>query len=51
MIYFDRDTRERLVRRFSGLLPPGGHLMVGHSESLNGLAHDLKYIQPAVYRK
>ncbi len=51
MIYFDRTTRERLVQRFAALLPPGGHLMVGHSESLNGLAHGLKYVQPAVYRK
>ncbi len=51
MIYFDRATRERLVQRFTQLLPPGGHLMVGHSESLNGLAHDLQYVQPAVYRK
>lgn len=51
MIYFDRKTRERLIQRFSRLLPGGGHLMVGHSESLNGLAHDLSYVQPAVYRK
>jgi chemotaxis protein methyltransferase CheR len=51
MIYFDRKTREQLIQRFSQLLPPGGHLLVGHSESLNGLAHDLTYVQPAVYRK
>jgi chemotaxis protein methyltransferase CheR len=51
MIYFDTPTRERLVQRFSELLAPGGHLFVGHSEGLNSLRHDLKYIQPAVYRK
>ena len=50
MIYFDRETRARLIQRFTQLLPEGGYLMVGHSESLNGLAHDLEYIQPAVYR-
>lgn len=51
MIYFDRETRQRLIQRFSQLLPSGGILMVGHSESLNGLAHNLTYVQPAVYRK
>lgn len=51
MIYFDTATRELLVQRFSELLAPGGYLFVGHSEGLNGLQHDLKYVQPAVYRK
>jgi len=51
MIYFDRETRERLVARFHGLLRDGGYLFVGHSESLTGLAHDFDYVQPAVYRR
>lgn len=51
MIYFDKATQERLVTRFAALLAPGGYLMVGHSESLSGLRHDLTYIQPATYRK
>jgi chemotaxis protein methyltransferase CheR len=51
MIYFDTPTRENLVQRFSALLAPGGYLFVGHSEGLNSLEHDLKYVQPAVYRK
>ena len=46
-----RLARERLVARFTDLLPPGGHFLVGHSESLNSIAHDLEYVQPAVYRK
>lgn len=51
MIYFDRRTRERLVRRFADLLAPGGYLFVGHSESLHALNHGLRYVQPAVYRR
>ncbi len=51
MIYFGRDVRERLVRRFHGMLRPGGHLYVGHSESLTGLDHPFQYVRPAVYRR
>jgi len=32
-------------------LDPGGYLFVGHSESLMGLSHSLRYVRPAVYRK
>ena len=51
MIYFDRPTRESLVRRMSANLEPGGWLLVGHAESLTGLDHPLDYVKPAVYRK
>lgn len=51
MIYFDKPTQEALVRRFSEILRPGGHLFAGHSESLTGIAHNFKYVQPAVYQK
>lgn len=49
MIYFDAPVRERLIERFWTLLAPGGHLFVGHSESLGGLTHGFRYVQPAVY--
>jgi chemotaxis protein methyltransferase CheR len=51
MIYFDKPTRETLVQRFWKLLAPGGHLFIGHSESLTGLSHPFRYVQPAVYVK
>lgn len=51
MIYFDRPTRESLIQRFWNLLDHGGFLFVGFSESLTGLQHRFKYVQPAVYRK
>lgn len=51
MIYFDRPTQQKLVQRFWELLEPGGHLLVGHSESLTALDHRFDYVQPATYRK
>jgi chemotaxis protein methyltransferase CheR len=51
MIYFDKPTQERLVNRFAALLAPGGHLFIGHSESLTGLQHPYRYVQPAVYAR
>jgi chemotaxis protein methyltransferase CheR len=37
------------VERFWALLRPGGHLFVGHSESLTGTSNRFRYVQPAVY--
>ena len=50
MIYFARDTRERLLQRFKEWLTPGGYLLVGHAESLSGMSHTLRYVQPATYQ-
>jgi len=51
MIYFDKPTQEDLVRRLADRLVPGGYLMVGHSESLSGIKHPLRLVQPAIYLK
>jgi len=51
MIYFDSATQGRLVQRFCDLLIPGGHLLVGHSESLVANSCGFKYVQPATYVK
>jgi len=51
MIYFDRPTQETLVQLLAEKLIPGGHLFVGHSESLSGVKHSLKLVRPAVYLK
>jgi chemotaxis protein methyltransferase CheR len=51
MIYFDGDTRKRLVRRFYDLIKPGGYLFVGHSESLGSNSREFRYVEPAVYTK
>jgi len=51
MIYFDKPTQERLVNRIFDVLRPGGVLFTGHSESLTGIAHGYRYVEPTIYRK
>ena len=50
MIYFDRETQDQLVAHLADLLAPGGYLFVGHSESLIGLAHNLRCVRASIYR-
>ncbi|MGI5817234.1 MAG: CheR family methyltransferase [Armatimonadota bacterium] len=51
MIYFDKATQQELIRRFWEILQPGGVLFIGHSESLTGVTHRFRYLQPTVYEK
>ena len=51
MIYFDMETKRQVVARMIPLLAPGGYLIVGHSESLNGVTDALKVVNPSIYRK
>lgn len=51
MIYFDRPTQTKLVSRYCKLLRPGGHLLIGHSESVEAAALGLRQVQPATYVK
>ncbi len=51
MIYFDAQTRERLVRRFVDLLRPGGILAVGSAETLAGMNVGLRAAMPSLYVK
>lgn len=51
MIYFDKVTQNNLVNRFYDCLKQEAYLFIGHSESLTGLTHRFKYIEPSVYRK
>lgn len=51
MIYFDNETRNKLVEKFYQASDYGAYLFIGHSESLNNTGTKYKYIMPAVYRK
>jgi chemotaxis protein methyltransferase CheR len=49
MIYFDRETRMRLVSRIYDLLRPGGIFVIGSAETLSGENTRFKTAQPSVY--
>jgi chemotaxis protein methyltransferase CheR len=51
MIYFDKAVQQRVVSMLERHLKPGGYLFIAHSESLNGIAHSLEPLLPAVFRK
>ena len=54
IIYFDKESRRRVIRSFFERLRPGGFLLLGHSESLMNLSTDfiLRHFQnDMVYQK
>ncbi len=51
MIYFDRQTQQRLLERMAVLLKPDGLLFVGHSESPYRLTDRFKLIGQTIYRR
>ncbi len=50
MIYFDNDTKRKVVARLVEKLRPGGYLIVGHSESLNGINDRVRVVKPTIYQ-
>ena len=51
MIYFDENTRQRMVHEFERLLRPGALLCIGHSESIQGMTRTLRTERPSVFRR
>ena len=51
MIYFDKKIQGEIILKLCDILAPGGHLFVGHSESLHWLDSSLEQVGPAIYRK
>jgi len=51
IIYFNRETQERLFERLVQYLKPTGYLLVGHSENLHWMNTRLVPLQNTVYRR
>ncbi|MGN0665205.1 MAG: CheR family methyltransferase [Huintestinicola sp.] len=50
MIYFDTDTKNKLVERFYDATKSGGYLFIGHAENVSKDTR-YSYVKPAIYRK
>jgi chemotaxis protein methyltransferase CheR len=54
IIYFDTETKKRVMKTFHEKIRPGGHLLLGHSESLVNITSDfeLRHLErDLVYRR
>lgn len=51
LIYFDKQTKELLAKRYAELLASKSYLFIGHSESLHQLSTDFDLIGNTIYRK
>ncbi|CAA9892588.1 chemotaxis regulator, protein-glutamate methyltransferase [Candidatus Methylobacter favarea] len=51
LIYFDRDTKAMLAKRYAQMLNDGGWLFIGHSESLTQLSTEFELVASTSYRK
>lgn len=51
MIYFDQETKNKLINKFYDVLKPGGYLFIGHSETVQRDSSKFKYIKPSIYQK
>ena len=51
MIYFDTATKADVVGRLLPCLKPGGYFLIGHSDTLSGVSHELETVRAAIFRK
>ncbi|MEO0621812.1 MAG: protein-glutamate O-methyltransferase CheR [Pseudomonadota bacterium] len=51
LIYFDAETRDRVLRNVIGRISPGGYLLTGHSETIDARSYGLTSIRPSIYHK
>lgn len=51
LIYFDRPTQQRILKRLTALLKDDGVLILGHSESLHGLLDGFRHLGNTIYQR
>lgn len=51
LIYFDRPTQEKVIRKLSSHLKEGGYLFIGHSESISDFRLPLVQKKSTIYQK
>lgn len=50
MIYFDNETKKKIVKQMLPMIKPNGYFLISHSESLNGVSNDFETISPSIYK-
>ena len=51
LIYFDRQTQEKVINKLCGKLKNDGYFFLGHSESITGMNVSLVNQQPTIFKK
>jgi chemotaxis protein methyltransferase CheR len=51
LIYFDRETQEKVINKLCMHLKKGGYFFLGHSESVSGINVPLKQIKPTIFER
>lgn len=51
LIYFDRETQEKVINKLCRHLRTDGYFFLGHSESVTGINVPLRQIRPTVFKK
>lgn len=51
LIYFDKQTQQKVLTRLCNNLVPGGYLFIGHSETVSGFDLPVKQVANTIFRK
>ena len=51
MIYFEDDTKYKLLQKVYDCMEPGGYLFIGTTEGLKRNQTRFRYVQPSIYQK
>ncbi len=51
MIYFDKETKQKLVQKVYDAMEPGGYLFVGTTETIDRDVTPFELVQPSIFRK
>lgn len=51
MIYFDKDTKNNLIKKVYDILEPGGYFFIGRTETIDRTEVPFQMIQPSIFKK
>lgn len=51
MIYFDKNTKKKLIQKVYDVMEPGGYLFIGRAETLERNSAPFQMVQPSIFRK